>query len=140
MGMSKHLKKSVLEFTFAGQAFTSPSANLFLALHTADPTEEGNVGEVDVLVDDTAYVRTAVTFAVTTVGSENEVKNDAAVIFPPTVYGTGAAEYVITYIAVYDAVTAGNLIEVLTLTAPITRAETVGLTFDPSTLIISLDN
>lgn len=139
MGMSKHLKKSLLEFTFSGQPFGSPSASLFMALHTGDPTESGGLGEVFPANDDTAYARQSVVFATTQVGEENRVKNSSSVVFPPVVYGSNGSEYTVTHLSIWDAATGGNMLEYGALANSIIREATIGLTFDPNTLVISLD-
>lgn len=84
---------------------TRPSAT-YLALFTSNPGETGSGTEVS--TSGTAYARQSVSMTV----SGNTATNAAAVEFPTAtaLYGT------VTHVAIYDAVTAGNMIAYAALT------------------------
>jgi hypothetical protein len=75
-----------------------PPAVVYLALHTADPTVVGNVGEVT----GNAYVRQSIAFDAPTAGAGD---NTSTVTFPAA---TPAAWTTITHFTLWDAETAGN--------------------------------
>lgn len=105
-GFSNYLETEVLDHVFGGNAYTAPST-LYLALHTADPAEDGSGAEVS--TTGTAYARTAVTFTVL----GNTATSSAAVE-----YATATASYgTVTHVGVWDASTAGNLLAYAELTS-----------------------
>ena len=105
-GFSNYLETEVLDHVFGGNAYTAPST-LYLALHTADPAEDGSGAEVS--TSGTAYARQAVTFTV----SGNEATTSAAVE-----YSTATANFgTVTHVGVWDASTAGNLLAYAALTS-----------------------
>lgn len=82
--------------------FTSP-ANLYIGLHTADPTDAGTGTEVS----GNAYARTAVSFNAASQPSTGYTfaDNSATVTFPTASGGNWGT---ITHIAIWDASTSGN--------------------------------
>lgn len=99
MSFSNTHENKVLTWTFTADAVTRPTA-WYLALFTTDPAEDASGTEVS--TSGTAYARQAVAFTVT----GNTATNSAAVEFP-----TATASYgTVTHVAVFDAVTAGNMI------------------------------
>ena len=106
MSFSNYLETKVLDHVFGATAYTAP-ATLYLALHTANPAEDGSGTEVS--TTGTAYARTAVAF--TTTG--NTTSNTAAVE-----YATATANFgTVTHVAVWDASTAGNMLAYAALTS-----------------------
>ena len=104
--MSDYLEAQVLNHIFRNTAIFTPPANIYVALHTADPTDAGSGTEVS----GNAYARQAVS---TTGGwtdpgaTGGALENVAAITFPiatPAGWGT------ITHVALRSAVTAGNLL------------------------------
>ncbi len=97
MSFSNYLENKVLLHVFGATAYTAP-ATLYVGLFTSDPGEAGTGSEVS----GGSYARQTVTFTVT----DNLASNTAAVEFPTAtaLWGT------ITYAAVYDAATGGNLL------------------------------
>jgi hypothetical protein len=84
---------------------TRPSAT-HLALFTSDPAEDASGTEVS--TSGTAYARQAVSMTV----SGNTASNSGAVEFP-----TATASYgTVTHVAIFDAVTGGNMIAYAALT------------------------
>jgi len=130
MSMSDFLEKSILDHILTGTAYASPNASLHLALFTADPTDLNIVAnEVDIAVDDTAYARQSIAFDAAHATAGTSISTTAQT-FPAVVYGSGAADYDVTHFAIYDALTAGNLLYSGKMSAPVTRAVGKTLVFD----------
>ena len=130
MAKSDDLEQAGLEYwlTTGAPVIGTRPTTWFIALFTADPTDADiTANEVDVVVDDTAYVRKAVTFGVTADTASNIT---AATIFDAVVYGSGAAPYDITHFGIYDASTVGNLLYHGALNNPKTLAAGEQANFD----------
>jgi len=84
-------------------AVTRPTT-WFMALFTGDPLVDGSGPEVDPVAEDTSYARQPVTFGIPV---SKAISNDAGVDFATV---TLISSYTITHFAIYDAVTAGNLL------------------------------
>ncbi len=97
MSFSNYLENKVLGHVFGGAAYTAP-ATLYVGLFTSDPGETGSGTEVS----GGSYARQTIAFTVT--GSQ--ASNTAAVEFPTATASWGT----ITYAAIYDAVSGGNLL------------------------------
>lgn len=118
-----------MKYMFTTTAMGTRPTAWYAALHTADPTEVGNVAEVTTSTD-SAYVRKAVTLAQTA----NEVKNSAALTFNAV-----AAGYSVTHISIWDAATAGNCLFKGPLAVPKTLAAGEVLSFAVNELVLSID-
>jgi len=106
MSFSNYLETEILDHVFANNAYTAP-ATLYLALHTADPAEDGSGTEVS--TSGTAYARQTVTFTV----SGNTATTDAAVE-----YSTATASFgTVSHVAIWDASTTGNMLAYAALTS-----------------------
>lgn len=106
MSFSNHLETEILDHVFGGNAYTAP-ATLYLALHTANPAEDGSGTEVS--TSGTAYARQTVTFTVT-----GNTASTSAVVE----YSTATASFgTVTHVAVWDASTAGNMLAYAALTS-----------------------
>ena len=106
MSFSNYLETKVLDHVFGATAYTAP-ATLYLALHTADPAEDGSGTEVS--TSGTAYARTEVAFTT----SGNTTSNTAAVE-----YSTATANFgTVSHVAVWDASTGGNMLAYAALTS-----------------------
>jgi len=106
MSFSNHLETEILDHVFGGNAYTAP-ATLYLALHTANPDEDGSGTEVS--TSGTAYARETVAFTV----SGNTATTSAAVE-----YATATANFgTVSHVAVWDASTAGNMLAFAALTS-----------------------
>lgn len=106
MSFSNHLETEILDHVFGGNAYTAPGT-LYLALHTANPDEDGSGTEVSTV--GTAYARETVAFTV----SGNTATTSAAVE-----YSTATANFgTVTHVAVWDASTAGNMLAYAALTS-----------------------
>ena len=106
MSFSNYLETKVLDHVFGATAYTAP-ATLYLALHTADPAEDGSGTEVS--TSGTAYARTEVAFTT----SGNTTSNTAAVE-----YATATDDFgTVSHVAVWDASTGGNMLAYAALTS-----------------------
>ena len=97
MSFSNYLENKVLDHVFGGSAYTAP-ATLYVGLFTSDPGEGGGGTEVS----GGSYARQTIAFTVT----DSQASSSAAVEFPTATASWGT----ITYAAVYDAVSGGNLL------------------------------
>lgn len=97
MSFSNYLENKVLDHVFGGVAYTAP-ATLYVGLFTSDPGETGSGTEVS----GGSYARQTIAFTVT--GAQ--ASNTAAVEFPTATASWGT----ITYAAIYDALSGGNLL------------------------------
>lgn len=96
--ISNYLENALINGTLRGTTFTAP-ASVFVSLHTADPTDAGSGTEVS----GGSYVRQAATFG----APSNGVSTTTADITYPQAtasYGT------VSFIGIFDASTAGNLL------------------------------
>lgn len=109
MSFSNYLENKVLLHVFGATAYTAPTT-LYCALFTTDPGEAGTGTEVS----GGAYARQTITFTV----SDNLASNTAAVEFPTATASWGT----ITYAAVYDASSGGNLLA----SGALTTSKTIG--------------
>lgn len=106
MSFSNTFETTTLTWLFTANAATRPTA-WYVALFTTNPAEDASGTEVTTA--GTAYARQSVTFTV----SGDTASNSGAVEFP-----TATASYgTVTHCAVFDAVSAGNMIAYAALTA-----------------------
>lgn len=126
MSFSDYLENKVLLHVFGGTAYTAPST-LYVALFTTDPGEAGTGTEVS----GGSYARRTATFSVTT----STATNTAAIEFPTATASWGT----ITYAAVYDALSGGNLLGSGALTTSKTINTGDVLRIPASSLNITLD-
>jgi hypothetical protein len=106
MSFSNYLETKVLDHVFGATAYTAPST-LYLALHTANPDEDGSGTEVS--TSGTAYAREEVAFTT----SGNTTSNTAAVE-----YSTATGDFgTVSHVAVWDASTGGNMLAYAALTS-----------------------
>lgn len=103
MSLTNTFETSTLQWLFTTDAVTRPTT-WYVALFTAAPSDTGGGTEVS----GGAYVRKAVTFAVT----GDTASNTAAVEFDAATTNWG----LITHAAIFDASTAGNMIAYASLT------------------------
>lgn len=118
---SNYLEAALLEH-LRGTQLPLPS-NLFIALHTADPTDAGTPATEVQVGDWPAYVRQTVgaplssawTAASDEGGGGKQITNANTINFPAN---NGAASVVVTHFSVWDAATGGNMWAHAPLTAP----------------------
>jgi hypothetical protein len=97
VSFSNYLENKVLDHVFGGVAYTAP-ATLYVGLFTSSPGETGSGTEVS----GGSYARQTIAFTVT--GSQ--ASNTAAVEFPTATASWGT----VTFAAIYDALSGGNLL------------------------------
>jgi len=110
---SDYLENKILDH-FLGTSSTSSPANVYLALFTSDPTDDGSGTEVS--TSGTNYARQTVAFSASSSGSTS---NSADIEFSQA---TGSGFGTVTHFGVFDASTAGNLLFHGALTASKTIA------------------
>jgi hypothetical protein len=122
MGASDYLEAAVLDHVFKLATYTAP-ASLYVALFTAAPSDSGGGTEVS----GNAYARVQVTNDSTTWSrATSTVSNIIAITFAapsPSAWGT------VTHYGVFDASSAGNLIDWGALTNARSTAVGVALSF-----------
>lgn len=113
-GKSTAHANSLLDFEFRAVAYTPPATRYF-ALMTADPTDAGGGTEASY----TGYARQGVLAdaASWAAAASKKTSNVNAIVFPVL---PAATTVVVSTIAVYDALTAGNLIEYKVLDSDVT--------------------
>jgi hypothetical protein len=97
MSMSDYLENIVLNLTLRNTAYAQP-ATVYVALHTADPTDAGTGAEVT----GGAYARQAIAFNAAAGGSITGPTAD--ITFPTATANWGT----ITHFSIRDAATGGN--------------------------------
>lgn len=126
MSLTNTFETTTLSWLLTANAVTRPTA-WYIGLFTAAPSDTGGGTEVS----GGSYVRKAVTFTV----SGNLATNSAAVEFDVATADWG----IITDIAVFDAVSGGNMIAYATLTASKTIANGDVLRIPLNDLDITMD-
>ena len=106
---SNYLENKILLHVLSNTAYTSPTT-VYLGLHTADPTDAGSGTEVS----GGSYARQS--FASTISG--NAASNTSAIEFPTATASWGT----VGWVAVWDALTTGNMLFYGALTASKTIA------------------
>jgi len=96
--MSNFLENELYDHVLRNAAYTSP-ANIYVSLHTADPTDDASGAEVS----GGSYARTAVTMGAPTNGSGT---NSTDVQFPQATGDWGT----VTHIGIWDATSSGNML------------------------------
>ena len=100
-GFSTYLAQKLIDHTLRGAAYTAP-ANLYLALFTADPTDD-NVTANE--VSGAWYGRKSITSWTAPVGTGTVTSNSNQLTFNAV---TGSA-VTVTHWGLYDALSSGNL-------------------------------
>lgn len=130
--MTNYLETQVLNATLRGIAYTAPTA-VYIALFTSDPTETGSAGTE---VTGGGYARQPVTFsAPIEEGGKTVTKNSTDVLFPVATVAYG----VVTYFAIYDALTTGNSLYHGALATPKDIQVGDRLVFVTNNLVIDID-
>lgn len=124
--ISNYLENKLLDHSLGTASYTMPT--VYLALHTADPTDTGGGAEVS----GTAYARQAVSFSAAASGATS---NSGNITFP----AAGSNWGTVTHIGIWDALTTGNLLWHGSLTA--SQSVNTGNVFQINTgdLDVSLD-
>lgn len=137
--LTNYAEQHLLDAIFNEEALTFPTT-VYVALHTADPTEVGNVGEVSasgyarVLVNQNGGSSPTWRLAASEGGGGFAVKNLNAIVFGPA----GADWGSITHVSIWDHVSAGNPWFYNALTDPRTVQNGGTLTFAVDALVAIL--
>lgn len=126
MSFTNDLETRVLQWALTNGSPTRPTA-WYVGLFTAAPGEAGGGTEIS----GNGYARQAVTFTV----SGNLATNSAAIEWPTATGSWGT----ITHIAVFDALTTGNMLVYATLTASKTISTGDVLRIPSGDLDVTLD-
>lgn len=102
MSASNYLENKILDHILGATVYTAP-ATVYIALHTADPTDVGNVAETS----GTNYARLAVTNNTTNWPAASGGSKASGAVFTFATPGSGGWG-TITHFSIWDAVTAGN--------------------------------
>lgn len=126
MSFSNYLENKVLLHVFGATSYTAPTT-IYVGLYTSDPGETGAGTEVS----GGSYARQSAAFTVT----GNLATNTSAIEFPTATTSWGT----VTYVAVLDASTSGNVLASAALTASKTIGSGDVLRINAGDLDISLD-
>ena len=130
--MTDFFEKKVLN-TMLGTTAQAPSA-VYVALYMSDPTETGTMGTE---VAYSGYARQVVSFSSpSTVGSGVKCSNIGDVIFPmpPSAAGT------VTYAAIMDSLTGGNMLIYSELNNPISLSAEMTPKFSAGDIVLNMDS
>ena len=115
--MSNYLETKVLDYVLRDQADWAPTA-VYLALHTADPTDAGSGAEAS----GGSYARQAITFnaAHATAGTIDNSSAEEFTIMPACT---------VTHIGIWDAASSGNLLfhGAVSASKTVTSGDTISL-------------
>jgi len=129
MSFSNYAEVAALNWLFTVTAVTRPTA-WYVAIHTADPTEDGSVGELN-SGNDANFVRKTVTFVDAVDGIS---LSESGVSWTPT-----AGSFDVSHVSVWDALTGGNCLiyGALAIARTVTNASPFAIS--AGDLIASLD-
>lgn len=132
MSLTNYGENLVANYAFNTESVTRPTA-WYVGLHTEDPTEAGDTGEVTT-GEDADYVRKAVTFGA---ASSGQVASTGAISWT---VNSGSAGYTVTHVVFYDALTSGNAIAYGALASGSrTLSASDVLTFNTGELVVTVD-
>lgn len=114
---------NALDWQLGGATPTRPTAR-YLSMHTADP---GATGASE--ASGTGYARQVLTFGA---AASSQAKNSSATSMTPS-----AALGVLTHVAIWDALTGGNMLYSGPLTAAVTHTAGVTLSFAINALTVT---
>ena len=109
--MSTYLQDKVVNLSLRNTAYTPPTT-VYVGLFTTTLTAGGSGTEVS----GGSYARTSATFSASSSGA---TANSANIVFPTATASWGT----VTYMGIYDASTAGNLLYF----APLTNSKTIDI-------------
>lgn len=128
MSKSNTLENQILDHVLRNTAYTSPTT-VYLALSTADPTEAGS-GMTE--PSGNGYARQAITFGAAAAG---QIQNTSTHDFT----AAGGNWGTLTHFAIYDAVTAGNILYYGALDTARTINDTDTISFASASVTVTED-
>jgi len=129
MSFSNYAENAALNWLLNTSAVTRPTA-WYVAVHTADPGEDGVDGELGA-TDDASFVRKEITFGTSTTGV---APSTLGVAWTPT-----AGSFEVTHVSVWDALTGGNCLISGALVVPRTVTNANPFAIVAGDLIAALD-
>lgn len=127
MSFSNYLENKILDHSLGLTTYTKPAA-VYLALFTSDPGETGSGTEVST----GGYARQAIVFSAASGGATS---NTSSLTFTASGSGFGT----VTHLAIYDAITGGNLLYYSSVGTPRTIAAGESLLLAAGDFDIQLD-
>lgn len=113
--MTSYTQKKLQDNIYGLAAFVMPPV-VYASIHTASPTDSGSLAN-EVTTAASGYTRIAVTSLMNgTDGTTGIAANNASIIFGPALIDWGT----VTYVAISDAITGGNML----LYGPLTEVQT----------------
>lgn len=127
--LSNYLENKIIDHVLRNIAYTSPGTSIYVALHTANPGEDGSGAEVS----GTGYARVQV--SAWEAPASRATENTNAINFPQAGGNWGT----VTHVGIWDDDTAGNLLFYGELSA--SKVVTTGVTFSIAAgdLVVGLD-
>ena len=129
--LSNYGENTVLSWLFTDAALTRPTA-LYVALHTADPTETGAEDQVTTS-NDADYARKVITMAAPVDGTS---LCSSAVSWT---INSGSSGFTVTHVSIWDALSAGNCLVKGSLLVPRVMVANGVLTFNIGDIIATID-
>jgi hypothetical protein len=134
MSLSNFAENLMLDWAFSTGTSARPTA-WFVALHTADPTDDGTVGEI-IVANDADYIRKTLGASGLAAAGGGQSLSQVAVSFTPA---AGAAAYTVTHVSIWDASTVGNCLMVGAVAVPRTIDNANPFVINSGDLIAALD-
>lgn len=100
--ISDYLEAKIINHVLRNTAYTSPGTSIYVALHTASPTDAGGGAEVS----GGSYARQQVTAWDAPGATDGHTQNTNAIVFPTATASWGT----VTHVGIWDAVSGGNLL------------------------------
>lgn len=123
---SDYLERKLLDHALGTTTFTKPT-NVYISLHTANPTEAGTGTEVT----GGSYARKVMTFSgAATVSSVTSASNASDIVW------TALPSTTVTHVAIWDALTTGNMLYYAPLSASKVIAAGDGYTVSTGQLVV----
>ncbi|MBA3015333.1 MAG: hypothetical protein KKD63_11065 [Proteobacteria bacterium] len=132
MSLSNYAENLLLNWLLNPSATPIRPTDLYVSLHTGDPTEDGATAEVTAIID-ANYVRKFVTFGDASNGS---IVTDAVVSW---LVDENSSGYSVSHIGLWDSATAGNCLFIGEMVVPKALTASAILTFNAGDLVAALD-
>jgi hypothetical protein len=134
LALSDYLENAIINATLRGTTFPAPPASVYIALFTTSPGDAGTGTEVT----GGAYARSAVSTTggwAAPSGGNGSTSNVADIVFTSATADWGT----VTHIAIFDALTTGNMLYWGALTTPKVVSNGDLVKFLAGTLVLTLD-
>jgi hypothetical protein len=133
--MTSYLQKKLQDHTLGLAAYVMPTT-VYASLHTASPGKAGSFAS-EVSTTASGYARIAITSKMNAADAVTGIStNNTAIVFGPATLDWGT----ITYVAISDAITGGNMLEFGALTVVQTTPIGESVQFSASQFITNFAN